>query len=216
MVITYYGVSCFKVESGKLTVAFDPPSKESELKPPRFSSDVVLVSHDHPRHNGFKELSGEPFLISGPGEYEVKGLSVNGLPSFHDKEKGAKRGTNTIYLVGLEELKLCHLGDLGAPELDAEILEKIGQVDVLFVPSGGEEVLDPAEAAKVVNLLEPKIVIPMHYQLPKTSLKGAEVEEFLHELGEKEIKPEEKFTFKKKELPEEGTKVVVLKPVISL
>ena len=116
----------------------------------------------------------------------------------------------------LEEVKLCHLGDLGAPELDAEILEKIGQVDVLFVPSGGEDVLDPAEAAKVVNLLEPKIVIPMHYQLPKTPQKGAKIEEFLHELGEKEIKPEEKFTFKKKELPEEGTKVVVLKPAISL
>lgn len=216
MVITYYGLSCFKVESGKLTLAFDPPSKDSDLKPPRFSADVAVSSHAHPRHSGLHELSGEPFLISGPGEYEAKGLSVTGIPSFHDKEGGKKKGLNTIYVVEMEDMRLCHLGDLGSAILDAETLEAIGKVDILFVPTGGEDVLDPEEAAKIVGALEPKIVLPMHYALPKTSIKGAKVEEFLDELGEKGIKSEEKLTIKKKELAEDGTRVVVLDPAISL
>lgn len=216
MVITYYGLSCFKVESGKLAIAFDPPSKDSDLKPPRFTADVVLSSHDHPRHSGLHELSGDPFLISGPGEYEARGLMITGRSSFHDKNKGEKRGLNTIYTVEMENMRLCHLGDLGTPELDSETIESIGEVDILFIPTGGEDVLDPESAVKVVNLLEPKIVIPMHYSIPKTSIKGEKVDEFLKEMGEKGIKNEEKFTIKKKELPEEGTKIIALEPAISL
>ena len=216
MVITYYGLSCFKVESGKLAIAFDPPSKDSDLKPPRFAADVVLSSHDHPRHSGLKELSGEPFLISGPGEYEAKGLMITGRSSFHDKSKGEKMGLNTIYAVEMENMRLCHLGDLGTSELDSETIESIGEVDILFIPTGGEDVLDSESAVKVVNLLEPKIVIPMHYSIPKTSIKGEKVDDFLKEMGEKGIKSEEKFTTKKKELPEEGTKIIVLEPAISL
>lgn len=216
MVITYYGLSCFKVESGKLAIAFDPPSKDSDLKPPRFSADVALSSHDHPRHNGLKELPGEPFLIAGPGEYEAKSLMVTGYPSFHDKSKGEKKGLNTIYVVEMENMRLCHLGDLGTSDLDAETIETIGEVDILFVPTGGGDVLDAEGAVKVINVLEPKIVVPMHYAIPRTSIKGEKIDEFLNELGEKGIKSEEKFTIKKKELPEEGTKVVVLEPVISL
>ena len=216
MVITYYGLSCFKVESGKLAIAFDPPSKDSDLKPPRFSADVALSSHNHPRHSGLRELSGEPLLISGPGEYEAKGLLITGSPSFHDKSQGTKKGLNTIYTVAMEDMRLCHLGDLGTTELGPEILEAIGEIDILFIPTGGVDVLDSEEAVKVINQIEPKIVIPMHYALAKTSIKGAKVEEFLDELGEKGIKSEEKFTLKKKELPEEGRKVVLLEPVISL
>ena len=216
MVITYYGLSCFKIESGKLTLAFDPPSKDSDLKPPRFSADVVLSSLNHPRHNGLRELPGEPFLISGPGEYEARGLQISGTPSFHDKESGNKRGLNTIYTVVMEDIRLCHLGDLGTAELDAEAIEAMGEIDILFIPSGGEDVLDPENAAKVINLIEPKIVIPMQYAISKSSIKGAKVDELLDELGEKGIKSEEKLTIKRKELPEDGTKVVVLEPVISL
>ncbi|MBI2023933.1 MBL fold metallo-hydrolase [Candidatus Giovannonibacteria bacterium] len=216
MVITYYGLSCFKVESGKLTLAFDPPSRESDVKPPRFSADVVTSSHNHERHNGLKELSGDPFLISGPGEYETKNLLITGSPSFHDKSNGAKKGLNTIYTVEMEDIRLCHLGDLGTTELSPETLEAIGEIDILFIPTGGGDVLDPEEAVKVINVLEPKIVIPMHYTLPKTSIKGAKVEEFLEELGEKGVKSEDKFTIKRKELVQDGTKAVVLNPVISL
>jgi L-ascorbate metabolism protein UlaG (beta-lactamase superfamily) len=220
MVITYYGASCFKVEYGDLTLTFDPPSKDSGLKPPRFEANVVLSSHDHPLHNGLKELSGkkdsQPFLISGPGEYEVQGLVINGIRSFHDAEEGRKRGGNTIYTVQMEDARLCHLGDLGVRELDAQTLEALGEIDILFVPTGGQDVLGPEQAHKIINQLEPKIVIPMHYAIGKTPPQGAKVEEFLEELGEENLKSEEKFSFKKKNLEGERTKVLLLKPAISL
>ena len=220
MVITYYGLSCFKIQSGNMTLAFDPPSKDSDLKPPRFEANVVLSSHNHPGHNGLHELSakkeGEPFLVSGPGEYEIEGLSIYGIASYHDAEKGKKLGLNTIYTVEFENIKLCHLGDLGSPELDAETLEALGEIDVLFLPVGGKDVLDAETAVKILNKIEPKVVIPMHYSILKTNIKGDKVEEFLKELGEEKIKPEEKFTFKKKDLPEEGLKIVLLEPTISL
>ncbi len=221
MVISYYGLSCFKVQSGDLTITFDPPSKDSELKPPRFETHLVLSSHNHPRHNGLKELSGKnasggPFLISGPGEYEIAGLIINGIQSFHDSEEGKKFGLNTIYKIEIEDIKLCHLGDLGESELKPKTLEAIGEIDVLFVPSGGKDVLSPEEAVKVANQLEPKIVVPMHFSLPGTPIKGAKAEEFLKELGEEKIKAEEKFTFKKKDLTTDGMKAVLLKPTISV
>ena len=244
MVITYYGLSCFKVQSGDMTLAFDPPSKGSDLKPPRFEANVVLSSHNHPGHNGLHELSakkparnaspasnasrsdagwhsdaggeGGPFLVSGPGEYEIEGLAIYGIASFHDSEKGKKLGFNTIYTVEFENIKLCHLGDLGESDIDSETLEALGEIDVLFLPVGGKDVLDAEAAVKILNKIEPKAVIPMHYSIPKTSIKGARVEEFLKELGEEKIKPEEKFTFKKKDLPEEGLKIVLLEPSINL
>ncbi len=218
MVISYYGLSCFKIQSGDLTLAIDPPSKESDLKPPRFETHVVLSSHNHPAHNGLRELPGKkeggPFLISGPGEYEVEGLSVSGIRSFHDSERGKKLGLNTIYKIEIEDTKLCHLGDLGSAEIGPEAIEAIGEVDVLFVPVGGKDVLDPEGAVKIVQELEPKVVIPMHFALAGTPIKGARVEEFLKELGEEKTAAQEKFTFKKKDLPEDGTKVVLLKSMV--
>lgn len=216
MVITYYGLSCFKVESGKLTIAFDPPSKNADIKPPRFSADVVFSSHDHDRHNGVTELAGEPFIVSGPGEYETRGLMIIGSPSFHDGNQGSKKGLNTIYTVEMEDMRICHLGDLGTTELDGDTIEAIGEVDILFVPTGGGDVLDPEEAVKVINQIEPKIVIPMHYAIAKTPIKGEDVKEFLTAFGEKGVKSEEKLTIKRKELPEDGMKIVVLEPAISL
>ncbi len=220
MVITYYGLSCFKVQSGSLTVAFDPPSKEADIKAPRFETDVVLSSHNHPGHNGLSELSAKKpegaFFVSGPGEYEIEGLAIYGIPSFHDNEGGKKLGSNTIYTVEMEGIKLCHLGDLGQSELKPDEIEAIDEIDVLFLPVGGGDVLDAEGAVKILNQLEPKIVIPMHFAIPKTNIKGDKIETFFKELGEEKIKPEEKFTFKKKELPEDGMKIVLLEPSISL
>lgn len=231
MVITYYGLSCFKVQSGDLTIAFDPPSKESDMRPPRFETHIALSSHDHPRHNGLKELSGKkgekrfiassrspkataapaveagenPLFISGPGEYEIEGVSVIGFPSWHDREKGKTLGANTIYRVTMEGINLCHLGDIGAEEIESDTVEGLGEIDVLFIPIGGKDVVGPDAAAKITGRLDPKVAIPMHYAEDK-------LKEFLKELGEERLKAEEKFTFKKKELPESGLKVVVLTP----
>src|SRR3989344_559248 len=197
MVITYYGLSCFKVQSGDQTIIFDPPSKDSDLKPPRFETHVALSSHNHPLHNGIKDLPGKkesgPFLISGPGEYEIEDLSVTGLNSFHDSSQGKERGRNPIYVVEMENMCRFHLGD-----------------------SGGKDGIDPEKAVKIISEIEPKIAISMQYAISKTPIKGAKIEEFLKEWGEEKISPEDKFTFKKKDLPEDGTKLVVLSPTISI
>lgn len=207
MVITYYGVSCFKVQSGETVIAFDPPSKESKEKSPRFETHVAFISHDHPRHNGRDSLNGkgdELFIIDTPGEYETRGIRVIGVRSCHDDQGGKKRGLNTIYRVEMEGIALAHLGDFGEKELAGEVKETLGDIDILFVPIGGDAVLDPEAAAAIVNRIEPGVVIPMHYDAK--SLKT-----FLKEMGQ-EVQEEEKLTIKKKEIASEETKVVVLKP----
>ncbi|MEK7090354.1 MAG: MBL fold metallo-hydrolase [Patescibacteria group bacterium] len=218
MVITSYGISCFKVTSGQLVLAFDPPSRKSKTKSPYFQTDILLISHDHENHNGREVLhapkDGEIFIIDGPGEYEYKGVIVEGIPSFHDNQDGKKSGLNTIYRVELEDIVLLHLGDFGEKELRPETKEKIGNIDILFIPIGGEKVLDPETAAEIANQIEPRIIIPAHYsELPEANKKAA-LKEFLEEIGARNIKPEEKLTIKKKELPQDETKIVVLEPSI--
>jgi L-ascorbate metabolism protein UlaG (beta-lactamase superfamily) len=207
MVITYYGVSCFKVQSGETVIAFDPPSKASDEKSPRFETHLVFISHDHPRHSGGDVLNakdGDYMIIETPGEYEAKGIRAEGIRSFHDNQSGKKHGLNTIYKVEMEGISICHLGDFGEKNLKSEVREAIGSVDILFIPVGGETVLDAEDAAAIVNQIDPSIVIPMHYD--KASLKT-----FLKEMGQGE-EEEDKLTIKKKEINAEETKVVVLKP----
>jgi L-ascorbate metabolism protein UlaG (beta-lactamase superfamily) len=158
MIITYYGISCFKIQSGDTILAFDPPSKKSDFKAPRFQADIVFVSHGHVGHNGHenivpkeKEKNGEPFLINGPGEYEIAGVLARGIRSFHDSESGRKQGLNTIYTLTLENINLCHLGDLGEKELRPEVQEVLGNIDVLFAPVGGGDVIGFENAVKIIN-----------------------------------------------------------------
>ena len=211
MVITYYGLSCFKVASGEFVLAFDPPSKKSSFKSPRFRADAVLISHNHDSHNGYDMISGKentaPLKVDGPGEYELQGVNISGAPSFHDQVSGKKYGSNTIYVVEMENMKICHLGDFGEKELGAEALEMISSVDILFLPIGGKTVLDPESASAIANRLEPRIIIPMHYDKKELSA-------FLKEAGVESAKSEEKLTIKNKDLPEGKTQVVVLKPSI--
>ena len=214
MVITYYGVSCFKVQSGDTVLVFDPPSKKSGLKPPRFQADVVFVSHGHDKHNGFENIAGkdkesEPFLINTPGEYEVNGIVIRGVDTFHDTEDGKKLGHNTAYVLSLENINLCHLGDFGEKELRPVTQESFGEVDILFVPVDGGNVLEVENATKVINQIEPKIVIPMHYDSQK------KLDIFLKEMGKEKIKPIEKFSFKKKDIADKKGEVVVLKSLIN-
>ena len=218
MVITSYGISCFKVTSGQLVLAFDPPSKKSEAKSPYFQTDIVLISHDHDNHNGQEVLhapkDGEIFVVNEPGEYEYKGVNIQGITSFHDSQDGKKHGVSTIYRVEIEDIVLLHMGDFGENELRPEVKEKIGNVDIMFVPIGGDSVVDPETAAEIANQIEPKIIIPMHYDLASDAKKKAILKEFLDEAGARNVKPEEKLTIKKKELAEEGTRIVVLEPSI--
>ena len=210
MVITWYGQACFKIQSGDLVIAIDPFATEIGFTPPRFKADVALVTHGHFDHANLETLAGEPFAITGPGEYEVKGIVVRGIETYHDASQGRERGLNTIYKIEVEGIKLLHLGDFGEEKLREETLEEIGDVDILFVPVGGVYTIEGDAAARVSRQIEPAIVIPMHYKLPgiKANLQGPE--QFLKEMGVKDAEAQEKLTIKKKDIPEEGKTSVVL------
>jgi L-ascorbate metabolism protein UlaG (beta-lactamase superfamily) len=217
MTIFWHGQSCFQIitnqgKNGQLSIIIDPFDETLGLRIPKLEADVLLISHDHYDHNNVKAVSGNPFLISGPGEYEIKGIYIQGVPSFHDKQKGKSRGGNTLYTIEAEEIKICHLGDLGQSELTDEQLSAIGEIDILMIPVGGVYTIDSQDAAKVISQIEPKIVIPMHYALPKLKIKLEGVEKFLKVMGKKEIEPLNKLTIKKKDLSQEEVKIIVLKP----
>lgn len=215
MVITWYGQSCFKIQTGETVLAIDPFNKAIGLTPPRFRADILAITHDHYDHNNKENINGEPFLIDGPGEYEIKGLEILGIESFHDDSEGAQRGKNTIYKINMDEIQVCHLGDLGQKKLTDKQLQALGEIDILIIPVGGKYTIDATEAITVINQIEPRLVIPMHYKIPGLKIDIGGLPEFLKEFGSKETKPEEKLTLKKKDLPQkEETKLIILKPAI--
>ncbi len=173
-----------------------------------------MVSHDHPDHNYIKNVKGEYFLITGPGEYEIKGVFIRGINGFHDNEEGKKRGRITIFTIEAEGLIFCHLSDLGQEQLTDEQLEEIGNVDVLMIPvGGGGFTIDGATAHKIISQIEPKIVIPMHYHLPGLKMKLDDVTKFTKAMGKNSsIVPQEKLQVKANTLPKEGMEIVILQP----
>jgi L-ascorbate metabolism protein UlaG (beta-lactamase superfamily) len=219
MIITYQGVEFFKVQFGDTILAFNPISKESKFKNTRFFADVALVSANNPDFNGVENLSyngKDPLVISGPGEYETKGVFIKGFQSktlyggkpADTKSSGeAKEKINTIYIVILEGMTLCFLGALSDEKLSPEFLEAIEDIDILFLPVGGDGVLDATKANKLAVTLEPKIIIPMHYD--EVGVAGA-LKKFLKEAGEENVKPVDKLTLKKKDLEGKEGEVVIL------
>lgn len=217
--IYWAGQSCFEIEVSnskdhQANIVIDPFDQETGIKVPNLSADILLVTHNHHDHNNVKAVKGEYFLVSGPGEYEVKGVFVQGIPSFHDDQNGKVKGQNTIYTIEAEDMKICHLGDIGQKELTDEQIDKIGTVDVLMIPVGGEYTISSVEATKIISQIEPKIVIPMHYDLPKINAKLDSVEKFLKAMGKNagSIVPQEKFLAKESTMPKEGMEIVVLQP----
>jgi len=217
MTIIWHGQSLFELTSSRgknnqVNIVIDPFSEEVGLRVPKLEADIVLTTHDHHDHNNAKAVAGNPFLIDGPGEYEIKEVFIQGIPAFHDDSQGKERGETTIFTIEAEELRLCHLGDLGQKELTPDQLEKIGEIDILMIPIGGNYTISGKEAVKIMAQIEPKIIIPMHYALPKLKVKLEEVDKFLKIMGIKKIEPVNKLTIKKKELAEEEAKIIVLKP----
>lgn len=205
MVITHHGGQCFKVSFGDTTLAFDPISKKSTLSAVKFGSDIALVSMHHPDFNGVEQVAHgakQPFVIEGPGEYEVGAVTVRGYGVSGMYEK--KQRYNTIYQVRLEDMNIVFLGALCAPEIDPKILSELGDIDILFLPIGGGDVLEVPQASKLAVKLEAKLVIPMHYD--DKSLKT-----FLKEEGEEGVKPTEKLTIKKKDVSVMTGNIIVLK-----
>jgi len=205
MVITHHGGQCFKVTLGDTTLAFDPISKKSSLSPVKFGADIVLVSLNHPDFNGIDEVTygaKQPFVIDGPGEYEIGDATVRGFGTETTYEK--TRRFNTIYQVSLEGMNMLFLGALSSGDINPKILSDLGDIDILFVPIGGGDVLDVSAASKLATKLEASCIIPMHYD--KKSLEA-----FLKEEGSQNGKPQEKLTIKKKDVLEMESEIVVLK-----
>ncbi len=213
MTITWYGHSCFKItnQGGHLTIITDPFDKKIGLTPPRGSADIVTVSHDHFDHNNVKAISGEVFVINSPGEYEIKDIRIIGCSSYHDDKKGEQRGLNTIYLIEMDRVRLCHLGDLGQTRLTDHQLETIGQVDILMIPVDGVYTINARQAVKIIKQVEPNIVVPMHYKLPGLTEKLADVKDFLKEMGLNGQGTVDKLTLKKKDLINKEMELVVFK-----
>lgn len=209
MVISYLGGECIKVTQGDLTLAFNPPSKDSNLKASKFGADIALVSFDNEDFNGTENAAfgeREPFVITGPGEYEVKGVAVRGFGSESGYGIPSGKGINTIYSVALEGMNLCFLGALGSVTLPPAAKQELDNIDILFVPIGGEGVLGYEDAYKLAVQLGPKAVVPIHYGDigEKDSLKA-----FLKEAG-KDVKPVDKLTVKKKDLDGKDGEIIVL------
>ena len=174
-----------------------PPDLGYSLGKP--TAHIVTVSHQHPGHSYVQGISGEPRLVTGPGEYEISGVLITGIATFHDLERGQKRGKNTVYLIEVDEVSVCHLGDLGHV-LTAEQVEEIGTVDVLLLPVGGVSTINAPVAAEVVRQLEPKAVVPMHYKTEALSWELEPVDRFLKEMGVKEVNSQPKLSFTKANL----------------
>ncbi len=210
MVISYLGGQSFKLQFGDIVIAYNPISKNSKLKSTSYGSDIALVSVDHPDMNGVENASrGEklPFIIKGPGEYEITGVFIHGFPS-KSKYDGKER-INTIYNVSLENMNLCFLGALSSTELSNDVLGELEEIDVLFVPIDGEDVLSPAEAYKLAVSLEPKLIVPMY---STTDGKSKALETFLKEAGENAPEKHDKLTIKKKDLEGKQAELVVINP----
>jgi len=205
--LTWYGMSCFRmVERGLATVVTDPFDASVGLTPPKLRADVITVSHDAPGHNHLSAVKGERRVITGAGEYEIGGVFITGIAM--DVPKAGNGRPNTLYVFDFEGLTVTHLGDLAFVPSQPQI-EDLGTVDVALVPVGGGSALTPSQAAEVVSLIEPKIVVPMHYKTGKESLKLGPASRFLSEMGIGQLEPIDVLKVSKAVLSEE-TQVVLL------
>lgn len=217
MEINYLGHACFKLRGQGTTVVMDPYPPSVGPTMSKVSADIITVSHHHDDHDAVGRVTGtarrdEPFVIDAPGEYEVNGVSIYGMGSFHDANEGADRGKNAMFVVTMDEVRVAHLGDLGHQLSDKQV-EELGSVDVLLCPVGGVYTLDPKGAVSVINAIQPSYVVPMHYKTKTHDQKVfgelSTVDEFLSEMGASEAKREQKLSVSISSIPEE-MEVVVL------
>jgi L-ascorbate metabolism protein UlaG (beta-lactamase superfamily) len=200
MEITWLGHSCFRIKGRYATIITDPYSPDLGYSLGKHTARIVTVSHQHPGHSYVQGIGGEPRSVAGPGEYEINGVLIIGVGTYHDTEKGKKRGKNTVYVMEVDGVSVCHLGDLGHV-LTSEQVEQIDNVDVLLLPVGGVSTINAATAAEIVRQLEPSAVVPMHYKTNVLKKELAPVDRFLREMGLKEVASQPKLPFTKASLP---------------
>ena len=207
MEITWLGHSCIRLRSGGITLLTDPYSETLGLPVQRSPADIVTISHSHPHHSYLDGIRGEPRVIDGPGEYEIASFYISGMGTAYDAVEG-EGGINTVYTLQAEGLRLCHLGDV--PRILApQQIDKLGRIDILFVPAGGACTLATSRAAELVNLLSPRIVIPIHYRLDGLKVELGPVEAFLVDMGLTEVIRESRVTVTPSSLPRD-LRIVIL------
>jgi len=206
--ITWLGHSCFRIKGKDVTVITDPynPSLGHTLS--KLQADIVTLSHLHPGHCYTEAITSEFKEVKGPGEYELKGTFITGIATWHDDAQGQKLGRNTVYLLEMDGIALCHLGDLGHLP-SSELVEDVGDIDVLFVPVGGVSTIGGSRAAEIVRRLTPKVVIPMHYKTGTLATELEPVDKFLKEAGVKETVSQPKLSVSRSNIPT-STQVVIL------
>jgi L-ascorbate metabolism protein UlaG (beta-lactamase superfamily) len=208
MEITWLGYSCFRLKGKNTTVITDPFPPDLGYSQDKVGARIVTVSHKHPEHSYTQGLSAETRLVDRPGEYEIGGVLIIGISTFHDAENGATLGKNTVFAIEVGDVTICHLGDLGHT-LSSKQVEELGNVDVLLVPVGGRTTIAAPQAAALVRSLEPKIVIPMHYKTLTLTKDLDTVDKFLKEMGLNEVIPQPKLAVTRATLPL-TTQVLVL------
>ncbi len=208
MDITWLGHSCFRIKGKEVTVITDPCHPSLGYSLSKLQANIVTLSHFHPGHCYTEAITSEFRGIKGPGEYELKGTFITGIATWHDAVQGEKLGRNTVYLLEMDGMTLCHLGDLG--HLPAsELIEDMGDIDVLFLPVGGASTIGGSTAAEIVRRLTPKVVIPMHYKTAALAKELEPVDKFLKEVGIKETVSQSKLSVNRSTLPT-STQVVIL------
>lgn len=215
--IWWYGQACFKVKGKSASLVFDPYDGDfTGLGSLKISGDIVCVSHDHRDHNNSGAVSAateghEPFVISGPGEYEISGVNIVGIASFHDDKDGAERGKNTIYLATVDDINIVHLGDLGQKKLTQEQVELLSVCDVLLIPAGGVYTISGRDAPEIIAQIEPKIMVPMHYKIPGLAIGLDDVSVFQKAVGREAMTAQPKLSVSAERLPEEPEIVLLQK-----
>ncbi len=213
MDVIWYGHACFRIKDRTAAIVTDPYHKSIGLSLPSLKANIVTVSHGHPGHSNVKAVKGGPFVIDGPGEYEVNNVFITGIRTFHDARAGKDRGKNTVFLFEIDGLTVCHLGDLGHLPKQSQV-EALGDIDILLVPVGGVDSLRASQAAEVISLLEPKIVVPMHFRMKDLAFKLDPVTKFFKELGLTSAEEQDVLKMSKSALPSE-TQIVLLRPRVS-
>jgi len=207
MQIHYFGLSSFKIVAKDATVITDPFDKKTGLVSPRGAADIlILAEKNNPQYSATSGISGDPFLINDPGEYDVKGVTITGLPLLQGDRYVS------VFLIESEDIKILNLTHIHNFNMKEEDIEALGEIDILIIPVGGDSVLDASDAAKVVNQIEPKLVIPSHYQISGLATKAGKLETFIKEMGGKS-ETMDKLLIKKKDLPEEQIKLIILEPL---
>lgn len=207
MEITFIGHSCFKIKGKEVTLVTDPCDRSTGYSLGELTAGIVTLSHNHPGHNNRAGVGGSPKIISRPGEYEIGGVFVTGIGTFHDADQGVSRGKNIAYLIKMDDIRLCHLGDLGHLLTPSQI-EDLGSIDILFIPVGGVSTINGKAAAEMVKLLGPKVIIPMHYRTEAVS-RLEPADSFLKEIGLSDATSQPKLSIVRSNLPLES-RVILL------